>query len=318
MDKKDEIKKILSPHFGYLKLYLKWSETCSIKKIEEFNNIIKDNKDIVKKLPKQLTSYKTYDSAFFDVYNIQKNIKIQRTFKDGLNSTSRKFFESTFKKYLPLYQELLNNEFKTKMFFRNSSKPKTESEYISYLRRVVRFDDSMKSLIERIESKFDYLRIKSGGYLFRLEPSMLDMVPAIWCIYNSEPTYYSEIRDRELNSIWLVVDPYHYNIDRRIVGIDVDKNRSGLLYMNSLNNRFTDNPPIETEEFFKITRTRLREETSSGIDPDNPPKDFTDIMNTIMEVQDQYYNNTYSDITRHDVENKEQELYEVIRRMFER
>jgi hypothetical protein len=290
-NKKQKIKDILNPHFGYLNLYLKWSEKVSINKIEEFNNFIKSNKELIKKLPKPLNSYNSYNSAISDIHRINKETKLKRLYKDNLNGTARKLFEKTFDTYKSSYLKLSKNPFKLEMFFRNSSKPKTIEEYSDYLKSVLKFDNNIIKIVQKIEKDIDYLRTSNGGYLFELKPEHLKMVPTTWCIHDSPSQLTSELT--RATSIWLCVDPYNEKQSRRLVGIDYMESETKydleerkvkvadkryLLYMDSMNRRFEKNVPITEEEFFKITRSRLK---SRLPDLEQLP------LNEQMEIQNQ-------------------------------
>lgn len=252
----DKVKELLSPHFGYLPLFMKWSKEVSFKKLEEIHVYLGTHKNSIKQLPKPLSTYNYYD-ALSELLKIDTTLKLKKTFKDGLNGKSRRFFEKTFEEKREKYEELIDNEIKLKLFFRTSSKPQTMEEYDKYLDKVLSYNDSSEQVISRIEDEFDYLRTSDGGYLFKLEKDMLDMVPPSWCIHNSVTEYEREIRDRELNSIWILVNPFTSDETRMMVGIDANKDLNTLLYMDTTNNRFKDDVPIDKKEFYHITRSRL-------------------------------------------------------------
>ena len=259
-----QIRDLVAPHFGHVPLFKKWSKEVSFKKISEIHNYMKSHQSNIKLLSNPINSY-SYYNVLSELLIIERETKLKRMFKDNLNGKSRKFFEKTFKDFYGMYSDLSNNDIKLKMFFRTSSKPQTMKEYIIYLVRIMSFNDDSNELIERIEDNFEHLITSNGGYLFKLEKEMLDIVPPTWCIYESETEYNREIKDRDLNSIWLLVDPFRKDETRMIVGIDVNEDKDSLLYMDTTNNRFTDNLPITDDEFFKITKDLLPREEKSLI-----------------------------------------------------
>lgn len=253
-----KIRDIIAPHFGYLKLYGKWVDNgTTVEEIEEFHNFVKSNRATIKKLKNPLIKYESLESVMKEINPLEQETDIVRTFKDGLNGNSRKIFTDIYDKHKSLFEELYNDPFKLKIFFRNSSKPQNEMEFLAHIRASIDFANDMKKVVNKIERNFDYLRTKNGAYLFKLNNNLLDLCPSTWCIHKSEQAFENEKSSRNLHSIWLLVDPYNDDDTRVVVGIDVNNDTDELLYMNTLNNRFTDNLPITSEEFFHITRSRL-------------------------------------------------------------
>ena len=257
----NEIKEIIKPHFGHLRLYKKWvvSGEMILEDINEFNTYIRTQKNIIKKLGKPIHKYDSYYRIKLDISKVEKEESVRRLFRNGLNGSSRKFFNKTFEEYKRLYIRLSKDKFKLRVFFRNSSKPHTLDEFLIHLNQSLVFDNDMDDLINDVENNYDYLRVSNGAYLFELTKSLLHIVPTSWCIYQSESDYDREISNRNLHSIWLLIDPCEIDRERKIVGIDVPSIGNELLYMNTLNNRFTDNLPISSTEFFDITKNRLRD-----------------------------------------------------------
>jgi hypothetical protein len=244
----DKIKEIISPHFGYLSLYLEWSKSCSLKKIEEFHTFLKNNKNVIQKLPIKIDKYPSYYKALIDIHNTKEIIKIKRFFKDGLNSSSRKYFEKSFLKNLNYYDVIMRDSFKKQMFFRNSSKPKGQKEYDDYVYQSFSFDTSLISIINKIEN-YQHYKI-DDKYLIELNHDRLDLVPPAWCIYKDVNQFDNWVKD--YHSIWLLVDPYNPDKKQVFTGIDVDTNRTKVYFMNSLNKR-ADSCPITQEQFFERT-----------------------------------------------------------------
>tara|TARA_R110000772_G_scaffold1210_2_gene4277 strand:- start:10668 stop:11612 length:945 start_codon:yes stop_codon:yes gene_type:complete len=276
MDSKElekSIKEIIKPHFGHLHMYKKWynNKDMSFDDIEEFHVYLKTHKNIIQKLSKPLNNYKSYYKAMLEISKVEKDEELKRLFKNGLNGSSRKFFRDTYNKYKRTYLRLSKNEFKLRVFFRNSSKPHTLNDYLLHLKRSLTFANDMLDLIKDIETNYDYIRTNNGAYLFELTSNILHIVPNSWCIYKSESEFIREKTSRDLNSIWLLIDPCETIDERKIVGIDVPNGSNDLLYMNTLNNRFTDDVPIGSNEFFRIAKHRLgnnkpnQEEVSKAI-----------------------------------------------------
>lgn len=265
---RNSIKEIIKPHFGYLSMYQKWvmSGEMLVDDVEEFNDFVKKYKNIIRKLGKPLNNYNSYYRAMSDIVKLRKEEEVKRVFKDGLNGSSRQFFRKTFDTHKKLYMRLFKDDFKMQVFFRNSSKPHTIEDYIVHLERSLHFSSDMTDVIDRVEEKFDYVRTRNNAYLFELKESMLDMVPNTWCMYQSVSDYEREKRSRNLHSIWLLVDPYEQRNDRKIVGIDVPDDFGTILYMDSLNNRFTNDLPITEKEFYKLTDTMIDKPSSEEID----------------------------------------------------
>lgn len=261
------IKDIIKPHFGHLNMYKEWfnnnNNNMSLVDIEEFNNYQKTHKNIIQKLPQPLSMYKSYYKVMLDISKVEKDEELKRIFKNGLNGSSRKFFNDTYDSYKNSYLRLSKNDFKMRVFFRNSSKPHNLTDYLLHLKRSLSFANGMAELITDVENNYNYIRTNNGAYLFELTPSILHIVPNSWCIYRSESEFNREKTDRDLNSIWLLIDPCETDSERQIVGIDVPNCSNEILYMNTLNNRFTDNVPINNDEFFRITKGRLGVKPSS-------------------------------------------------------
>jgi hypothetical protein len=256
----NSIKEIIKPHFGYLSMYKKWvkANSMTLQDVDDFNTYIKTHKNIIGKLPMQLNSYKSYYKAVLDISKVEKDEELKRIFKNGLNGSSRKFFNETYDEYKRSYSRLTKNEFKMRVFFRNSSKPHTINDYLIHLKRSLSFANGMADLIDDVETNYDYIRTRGDAYLFELTSNLLHIVPNSWCMYKSEEDYDREKESRNLNSIWLLIDPCETDDERQIVGIDVSDDHNDLLYMDTLNNRFTKNIPITSREFFEITKGRLR------------------------------------------------------------
>jgi hypothetical protein len=306
MDRKEEIKKIIEPHFGYLKLYLSWN--VSLDKIEEFHQITKTDKEIVKRLPKPLNEYTSYGIAIRDILRLKKDTELKRLFKDGLNGKSRSFFKNTItdSKLRKKYEYLSNNKQKLEMFFRTSSKPQTIEDYIKYISDVISFDDTFINIVNRIEDKIDYITAEDGAYVFKLKDEYLNMVPSCWCIYNNPHELKSWSESQQYDSIWLVVNPYHKNPHRRMVGVDIHKDYKTIEYMDSLNDRITDSDiPISRDEFFKIARNRL-----SNKEIDLGDKFTQDMLDDIYQARNKFYeesapSNPYMD----DIYSREKKLH---------
>lgn len=298
---KEEIKKILAPHFGYLPLFMKWYDEVGLKKLKEFHKYMDNNPSIIKALPQPLMKYDSYYEYLIDVITVEKTIKIRQKFRDGLNGKSRKFFDKTFKELFTKYEELFNNDIKLSMFFRTSSKPQSLPEYVKYVQKIIDFDDKLGKLIDQIEQKFDYLRTENGGYLIELKKPMLHIVPSTWCIHKNDSMFNSEKDGRNLNSIWLVIDPYNIDANRRMVGIDVTKDDfNNILYMDSLNNRFIDNPPITSKEFFKLTSHRLEDVSEIKFNAE----DF-DVMSDLLKEYQEEIIKVHEELEQHEKENEE-------------
>lgn len=265
-----DIREVIKPHFGHLSMYKKWFSNggINLKDIEEFHNYTKSHKNIIKQLGHPLNKYNSYYKVMLDIHKIERDAEVQRIFKNGLNGASRKFFKDTYTEHKKSYMRLMKNDFRMEVFFRNSSKPHNLEDYLTHLKQSLHFSNDMAKLVQTIEDNYDHLRTNSGAYLFKLNSDMLNIVPTSWCIYQNNSEYEREIRDRDLNSIWLIVDPCEKRNERTIVGIDISNSNNDLLYMNTLNNRFTDNVPIKSEEFFRITRSRLNSKPNSN-DVDN-------------------------------------------------
>lgn len=282
---KEEIKEIIKPHFGYLKLYLKWE--LSIDKVKEFHNITKTDKNIIKKLSKPLNEYPSYETATHDINKIKEDVNLKRFFKDRLNGLSRSFFKNTIddpsirKKYEYLY----NNKQVSEMFFRTSSKPQSIEDYIKYIDDVISFDISFVNIVNRIENDIDYITAVDGAYVFKLRAEYLDMVPGIWCIYN-DPEYFETWKESQgYDSIWLVVNPIHKNPHRRMVGVDIHKDLDTIEYMDSRNDRILDKDiPITHSEFFKIARNRIIDRQIDFTDQVNQ-----DMLNDIIKARDDFF-----------------------------
>lgn len=264
MDIKESIKEIIKPRFGYLNMYTKWINNGDmlLSDVAEFNAYVRTKKHIINKLSKPLIKFDTYYQAMLEISKIEKDEKLKRLFKNGLNGSSRKFFIKTYDNHKRSYAILAKDEFKLRVFFRNSSKPHNLNDYLLHLKKSLTFDNNLDDLIKDIEDNYDYIRTRNGAYLFELTKDLLHIVPNSWCIYESEEDYDREITNRNLHSIWLLVDPCETDDERTIVGIDVPQMGSDLLYMNTLNNRFDDDLPIYPDEFFQITKNRLRNRTT--------------------------------------------------------
>lgn len=289
LTRKDEIKEIIKPHFGYLKMYMNWD--VPLRKIREFHEMTKDAKDIVKKLPKPLISYTDYYEAISDIYLVQKITDVKRAFKDNLNGKSRKFFKEILdnKQMWLLHLDIYEDKQKLEMFFRTSSKPQTLSEYKEYAKSILKFDTTFSRTINRIEGNIQYLTTTSGAYLFKLNPKHLDMVPSNWCIYRNATDIENYIQSMNFYSIWLLVDPNNPIEHNRMVGIDVTREPKSLKFMNSLNQPIDttkEEAPISNEEFFNIARHKLEYE-AFAIDLTDP--EIFSLVQTISEKRDEYF-----------------------------
>jgi len=249
-------------------MFTKWvmGSEMILDDVHEFNEYIKSNKDLIRKLDTPLVNYKSYYNAMLDITKLRKEERVKKVFKDGLNGSSRKFFRKTFETHKKLYMRLHRNDFKMKVFFRNSSKPHTLNDYIIHLKRSLHFSSDMSGVIDRIEDKYNYIRTSKGAFIFELTEEMLDMVPNTWCMYNSSSDYDREKSNRNLHSIWLLLDPYEKRNDRKIVGIDVPDDFGTILYMDSLNNRFTDDVPVTEDEFYDLTKTMIDKPSDEDVD----------------------------------------------------
>lgn len=272
METENAIREIIKPHFGHLKMYVKWvnDNEMTLDDVENFNTYIKSYKNIIKALSKPLNRYESYYDVMLEISHIEKDERIKRIFRNGLNGSSRKFFNETYEGNKRKYHRLSNDDFKLRVFFRNSSKPHNVQDYLIHLNQSLTFANDMSDLIKDVEDNYDYIRTDKGAYLFELTSDLLHIVPNSWCIYRSESDYNREILNRKLNSIWLLIDPHESNPERKIVGIDVQIHSDELLYMNTLNNRFSDNVPIYSEDFFRMAGHRLRNRVTK--------KDVTDII----------------------------------------
>jgi len=289
LTRKEEIKEIIKPHFGYLKMYMNWD--VPLRKIGEFHEMTKDAKDVIKKLPKPLIEYTDYYEAIRDIYGVQKVTDVKRVFKDSLNGKSRKFFKEVLdnKQMWLLHLEVYENKQKLEMFFRTSSKPQTLDEYKEYVKSILKFDTTFSRTINRIESNIPYLTTTKGAYLFKLNPKDLDMVPSNWCIYRNTTDIEKYIQNMNFYSIWLLVDPNNPIPHNRMVGIDVTREPKSLNFMNSLNvpiDITKEEPPISNEEFFNIARHKLEYEAFS-IDLTDP--EIFGLVQIISEKRGQYF-----------------------------
>lgn len=293
MSRKEEIREIIKPHFGYLNLYLKWD--ISSNKIKRFHLLTKKHKDVIKRLPKPLIEYETYKEALEDIVKLEKETKIKSFFKNNLAGEPRKYFNKTYKELWDKIVKIYEDDRRREMFLSTSSRPNSKQEFIDYVNSIVSFDVSFIKIINRIEEKVDFLTVNDNAYLFKLSEEFLDMVPACWCIH-VDPSYFNHWMDtQDFDSIWLIVDPENPDFNRKMVGMDVFENEKRVQFTDSLNRPIKDKDNIiSTKEFFKLAEHRL-----GKIDIDLNDEKLLNLFKETFDKKQEFYkdklkNNPYA------------------------
>lgn len=216
----EEIKSMLYPHTGHLKFLIKIKNQGV--NMEDINNIveyIRTKPHIIKSLPKDLHSYKSYYSLIKDIYYIENNYELVKFIKNNLIKSVRDIVLNSIKENNDIKEKLfkiLENQTLKESFLRWSSKINS----IDYLNRYV-------DII--IDSGFDF-KVESKSNIRKLKDYDLDKyyIPMSWCIRRRDDfEHYLFSYD-----IFLVQDRYG-----RICGVNLEKGTNKIASVIGEDNR---------------------------------------------------------------------------------
>lgn len=201
---KEEIKKLLDPHYGHLDFLLKIkSENVTIEDISILIELIKD-KSLVSNLPKELHKYNSYYMLMKDFYFTKQNLFLIREIKDNLTSKPKKILlgclgDDHIKSKL---DKIFRDEQLKSVFLRWSGRIDDEF-YYEYIDSVIN-DHKVWDSIHNEKSTLIELKDFNRHSKY---------IPSSWCIKN-QATFYNYLKK---NRIFI----FKYN--GKVYGVNVYK-----------------------------------------------------------------------------------------------
>lgn len=261
-----KIKKILYPHLGRLDLFKQLSENVSLEKLEELNNIIKDNKNAIKNNGIDLNSYSDYYVLIYDLYNILEYSKTLNYFKSKLSNPIRTLVSNIDKITFGKLIQIKKSKSKTRHFLRRSSIIKTNEQLKSYIETIYNLENS-----EQLDKMIKNNDMITGGnyYYLKLNMNNLDLCPVSWCIYNNPHSLRSYTSTTD---IWLV-----YDIKNNIFGgLNISRNHiinKNDTYQNEYNQQvFND---VLKEDYRKLLGYKgSKSKNEKGLESQKIPLDY--------------------------------------------
>ena len=220
MSDKDKIKELLNPHLGHLPFLLKIKkDEISIDDISILVDYIKNKKNIISQLPKDLHSYKSYYTLLKDIHFTEINYDLVKFLKENLTSISKKIFlelieSEDVKQKLKI---IMDNTEMRKSFLKFSSRIKYPNFALKYLDAVINETQIINSLDDS-ETKL----IQLHDY-----DEQAHLLPSSWCILQRD-TFYSHLRCQRI---------FLFKFENKIYGVNVDKHYDDIIdFQDSKNN----------------------------------------------------------------------------------
>lgn len=214
----EEIKSMLYPHIGHLKFLTKIKvQGVSMHDISNIIEYIKKNPHIIKSLPKDLHSYKSYYSLIKDIHYTESNYELIRFIKNNLSRSSREIVLSAINEDDSIrnkFDKVLKNEKLKESFIRWSSKINSREYLYRYIEVI-------------IDSGVDF-KIESRSNIRKLTDYDIDRdyIPMSWCIRRRE-TFNNYLRSYD---IFLI------NKDGSLFGVNLNKNTTKVQSVIDENN----------------------------------------------------------------------------------
>lgn len=207
---KDQIKKLLEPHYGHLEFLLKIkTHEVSLDDISFLIDLIKD-KSLVSNLPKELHKYNSYYVLMKDLYFTKQNLFLIREIKNNLSSEPKRILLNHISDID--IQRKLNKIFKDEklksVFLRWSSRM-DENFVHDYINSVI---NDYKVWDEIGNEKSTLIELKDFGLHSKY-------IPSSWCI-KKESTFYSYLRTQRIFIFKYKCGVYGVNVDRRYADLN--------------------------------------------------------------------------------------------------
>lgn len=213
---KDELKKLLDPHYGHLDFLLK------IKRkevsLDDMSNLIEliNDKNLVSNLPKNLHKYNSYYTLMKDLFFVKKNIILLSNIKNNLSSEPKRIILSLIEddSIVKKLNKIFSDEELKLNFLRWSSRIKDDRFARFYINSVLDdskifdiIDGEKSNLIELVDFE------KHSKY-----------VPSSWCI-KKKSTFNNYLKSQRI---------FILKYEGRIYGVNIYKNgySRGLMYID--------------------------------------------------------------------------------------
>lgn len=258
MSDKDKIKELLNPHLGHLPFLLKIKkDEISIDDISILVDYIKNKKNIISQLPKDLHSYKSYYTLLKDIHFTEINYDLVKFLKENLTSISKKIFlelieSEDVKQKLKI---IMDNTEMRKSFLKFSSRIKYPNFALKYLDAVINETQIINSLDDS-ETKL----IQLHDY-----DEQAHLLPSSWCILKRD-TFYSHLRCQRI---------FLFKFENKIYGVNVDKHYDDIInFQDSKNNTLSiyNNTQLTQEAKKELIKLNLfgksKQSSISNVDDD--------------------------------------------------
>lgn len=202
---KEDIKKLLEPHYGHLNFLMKIKkEEISIEDISTLMNFIK-NKDLVSNLPKELHNYNSYYTLVKDLYITNENLFLIKIIKKNLSPEPKRILLDLIddRDIASKLKVIFKDKGMKSIFLRWSSRIKEgySTEYIDSILNDYKVWSEIENEPSRLIELTDFDRHSK-------------YIPSAWCIKRTR-TFYQYLRTQRI---------FIFKYKRRVYGINVYKN----------------------------------------------------------------------------------------------
>jgi hypothetical protein len=241
---KDEIKKILSPHFGYLEFLsgLSNNSGVEISDIKILVDFIKNKEGVVKSLPKPIVKYSSYASLIRDLVNVEKKYEIKKWIKDNLSRIPRDLVISVIdsdKDYFKKIDKIYNCRESSATFIRWSSRIDSLTYSKIYIDSIFNnWRDIDRALNDNTASKL---------YELKNWKDDVNLLPPSWCL-TRESTFQSYLLSNRIFLLKYSGRKWGINADFELNIKYIQDDRNNSVYKN-LYPEIWEEASIELERF---------------------------------------------------------------------
>jgi hypothetical protein len=185
---KEELKKLLQPHYGHLDFLLKIKrDEISLDDMAILIDLIND-KNLISNLPKELHRYNSYYTLMKDLFFVKSNITLLSNIKRNLSPGPRDIILSLLKddSIVKKINMIFDDEKLKTNFLRWSSRIKDEKFAKFFINSV--FDDS--KIINIIDEKSNLIELLDYD-------NHSKYIPSCWCI-KKKSTFYSYLQRQRI------------------------------------------------------------------------------------------------------------------------